>query len=89
LECIVYTKSFDYLCLWVFSMKGKKLLPREEQFIKALTEQMSKSIAESLYYSILLAKGVAAIEDYKRNPDKYLVNESAEEYLRKLIDSKR
>ncbi len=68
-------------------MGGEKLIPREEQFIKALTEQMSKSIAESLYYSILLAKGVAAIEDYKRNPDKYLVDDEFEKYLEDLINS--
>jgi len=68
-------------------MESEKLLPREEQFIKALTEQMSKSIAESLYYSILLAKGVAAIEDYKRNPDKYLADEEFEKYLEDLINS--
>jgi len=68
-------------------MESEKLLPREEQFIKALTEQMSKSIAESLYYSILLAKGVAAIEDYKQNPDKHLVDDEFEKYLEDLIDS--
>jgi len=68
-------------------MNRERLLPREERFIKALTEQMSRSIAESLYYSILLAKGVAAIEDYKRNPDKYLVDEEIEKYLEDLIDS--
>ncbi len=68
-------------------MESEKLLPREERFIKALTEQMSKSIAESLYYSILMAKGVATIEDYKQNPNKYLADEEFEKYLEDLINS--
>lgn len=68
-------------------MQNEKLLPREEVLIKALTEQMSKSIAESLYYSMLMAKGVAAIEDYKQNPEKYLADEDLEKYLEGLINS--
>ena len=65
-------------------MEDEKLLPREEKLVKALAEEM----AESLYYSVILAKGVAAIEDYKQNPDKYLANEKFVKYLEDIIRSK-
>ena len=65
-------------------MEDEKLLPREEKLVKALAEEM----AESLYYSVILAKGVAAIEDYKQNSDNYLANEKFVKYLEDIIRSK-
>ncbi len=54
-----------------------------------LAKEIANSTAEAIYYSVLLAMGIDAIEDYKRNPQKYLAGNDAKEYLRRLIAEKR
>ncbi len=54
-----------------------------------VAREIAQSAAEAIYYSMLLAMGIEAIEDYKKNPNKYLAGEDAKEYLRRLIAEKR
>ena len=55
-----------------------------ERVVKALAD----SVAEAIYESVLLAMGVEAIEDYKKHPDRYLVNEEIEEFIDTLLKEK-
>jgi len=54
-----------------------------------VVEKEIRKLAEEMYYTALLARGIAAIEDYEKNPGKYLANDELVEYLQKLIDEKR
>ncbi len=61
--------------------------------ISILTDKLAKEIAnsaaEAIYHSVLLAMDIDTIEDYKRNPQKYLSGNDAKEYLSRLIAEKR